>query len=319
MTDFAAFLRALGLRPGTIAADGRWRRCPTEDHPKKRNGAYKLATDGRVGFAQNWASMTEPEVWWAERETGLPRPDPEALNRAWAEQRRKTAEAVRAARAFYDGCASLRGGHPYLEAHGLGMDGCTGLRVDRHGWLVVPAMRDGHLLSVQRIAPDGEKRFWTGAPVAGTSYRITHPNRRGTVTVLCEGLATGLACYAACMTVLQVIVAWNAGNLARTPEQPTGLVVVAADNDHETAHRTGKNPGLEAAQQAAATIGCGVAYPVGITGTDWADYRQERLAARCATAGKYDTRAMLQRAVDSEIARELMRNAKFVAPRARTG
>lgn len=316
MTDFAIFLRSLGLVPRAVVPDGKWRRCPTDSHPKKWNGAYKLAPDSRVGWAQDWATMTEPVTWRAERENVLPRPNPEALRRAWADAQRKAEAASRAAAAFYEACAPLRGGHPYLEAHGLGMDGCSGLKVDRQGWLVIPAQRADTVRSVQRIAPDGDKRFWPGAPIAGTSYCITHPNRRGTVTVLCEGLATGLACYAAAMTVQRVIVAWNAGNLARTPEHPGGLVVIAADNDHETEKRTGKNPGLEAARQAAETIGCGVAYPTGITGTDWADYRSERLEACRATAGRYDTRAMLQRTVDSEIARELMRNAKFVAPKA---
>jgi phage/plasmid primase-like uncharacterized protein len=54
-----------------------------------------------------------------------------------------------------------------------------------------------------------------------------------------------------------------------------GLTVVCADNDSETETRTGKNPGLESGRKAAASIGCGVACPAGIRGTDWADALQE--------------------------------------------
>lgn len=308
--NFRAFLVSLGLNPKTVAADGKWRRCSTQDKPRSKNGAYKLAIDGRVGFAQDWATMQEPAVWRPDEDAKLPEFDPAALRRARAEQRRKLVDATTAARAFYQRCDPLRGGHPYLEDHGLGMRGCLGLKVDKDGWLVVPALQGRSLMSVQRISPTGDKRFWPGASVSGTSYPVER--RSATVTVLCEGLATGLACYAA-LPMCRVLVAWNAGNLAKTPERPTGMVVIAADNDHATEERTGKNPGIEAAQDAADLLGCGVAYPTGIKGTDWADYRTERLAARLEREGPHETRGTIGRTVDAEIAGALMREAVFVA------
>lgn len=308
MNTFDEFVRSMGLIPRGIAADGKWRRCGTQEHPRKRNGAYKLAVDGRVGFVQDWATMTEPAIWRPDREADIPEFDVDAFRRAQREAEEAQRIAASDARSFYERCKPVRGGHPYLDRQGLDMRGCHGLKVDDDGWLVVPCLKAGQVMSVQRIAPDGAKRFWKGASVAGTSYRVEHPG--ATVNVLCEGLATGLACYAA-LPHARVIVAWNAGNLAMIEDVPPGLTVIAADNDHGTEERTGTNPGLEAAERAAERLGCGIAFPDGIDGTDWADARREWYEARVEMRSKYETRAQVARLVDSTIARALMKRAVF--------
>lgn len=309
MNGFGEFVRSMGLRPREVAPDGKWRRCPTESHPRKRNGAYKLAVDGRIGWVQDWAIHESPVTWRPDEEAELPDYDPSALQRAWREQERKKRNAIADARRFYEECEPLMGGHGYLESHELDMRGCMGLKVDPKGWLVVPAYSGSDVHSVQRIAPDGTKRFWPGAPVSGTRYTIDR--RHAVVTVLCEGLATGLACYRAVKNA-RVIVLWNTGNLKDVADVPPGLAVIAADNDHGTAERIGENPGIKAAQEAAEAVGCGVAYPEGIEGTDWSDYRQEGIAARMDRRGKYDTRSTVARAVDAEISRLIMSRAKVV-------
>ena len=50
-----------------------------------------------------------------------------------------------------------------------------------------------------------------------------------------------------------------------------GIGVVCADNDHKTEQRIGSNKGIEAGKKAAENMGCGIAYPEGIKGSDWAD------------------------------------------------
>jgi putative DNA primase/helicase len=309
--DFSSFLRAMGLRPRTVQPDGRWRRCPTESHPKKRNGAYKLDPSGTIGWAQDWATMESPATWKAEKTSEyVPKPDPDAMRRSHIDAMRKQRDASKRARAYYADCERLLGGHPYLDAHGLDMTGCYGLRVDRDGWLVVPARKRHEIVSYQRISPVGDKRFAPGAPIQDTSYTIDR--RSAAITVICEGLATGLAIYAAIPTS-RVIVAWHTSNLDGSFDVPKGWRVIAADNDHGTAERIGKNPGIEAATRAAEKLGCGVAYPEGIEGTDWADYRQEMAEARKATAGPYQTSAQTLRMVDAEINRLIMAAARFRA------
>lgn len=291
---FDQFLRSIGLRPRVIAADEEVRRCPTDRHPRKKNGAYWLAADGKFGWGRDHAIHIDgPVKWHAEKEDpGMSRAELDRLRRKNERLRKRRerklqqekAEASEKAREFYRSCKPLRDSHPYLEAHRLSIAGCEGLKEDPDGWLVVPAFRptpDGsrEVVTVQRISPDGKKLFWKHAPAAGATYTI--PRRDAAITVLCEGLATGLALYDALHPApsARILVAFTATNLYHrdvVKRVPEGSVVVAADNDEETEERTGENPGVIAANRAAVLLGCGVAIPRCVDGTDWADYREER-------------------------------------------
>ncbi len=316
MSDFAAFLHELGLRPArSPEPDGKWYRCPTEDHPKKKNGAYKLATDGLIGWAQNHALHDEPITWRPAGELVTSAPDVRTIRQAQAQEQLERDAAIAGAREFYQRCPALIGGHPYLAQKGLDMTGCQGVKRGPGDWLVVPMVRAGHLVSVQRIHADGTKRFWPGAPTRGTTFIV---DRRGaTVTVLCEGVATGLALFAA-VPLARVIVAFTASNLVKVASQlpRRGMVVVAADNDHETAERIGRNPGVDAAREAAALLGCGVAIPEGIMGSDFADMRQERIqavASRPLYGARTPSELATRRTVDAEIAFAVLGAARFLS------
>jgi putative DNA primase/helicase len=139
---------------------------------------------------------------------------------------------------------------------------------------VVPVLHGDWLVSVQTIGLNGEKRFWPGAPVKAGCFVLDRP--RAAVTTIVEGLATGLAVFQG-LRQARVIVAFDAGNLLPVVQRikPTGSVCIAADNDHGTQTKRGVNPGLEKARNAAELIGCGVAYPTGIEGSDWADFLKQ--------------------------------------------
>lgn len=269
--NFEQAMRSSGLRPRDVIADGKWRRCATEDKPKKRNGAYVLHADGR-GFWKNWATDTELNSWRDEKATI--RPVDEARLQAQRDRERTyRIQAMRSARAFWNSAKPLTRVHPYIERKGLTPLGCAGLRT-HDGLLVVPVWFGDWIISVQTIHPDGTKRFWPGAPVKAGAYTLA---RKGAaVTVLVEGLATGLAVFQA-VRMASVIVCFDAGNLLPVVQRirPAGSVCIAADNDHKTEVRTGINPGLQKARNAAELIGCGVAYPKGIEGSDWADFALE--------------------------------------------
>lgn len=313
MLTFENFCRAAGLMPREIVADGRWHRCPTESHPQSKNGAYKLMVDGDFGLVQDWGVHAEPLTWKPERPVQVAPVDREAIQRRRAEERRRIAAAIRSARDYFDACQPLRDGHPYLTRKGLDMAGAFGLRVDDAGWLIVPMLANGAFASVQRISPDGDKLFYSGAPTKGASYNIERHS--ASLTVLCEGLATGLGIFAAVPTA-RVIVAFNAGNLARVAEAMPrrGMAVVAADNDLATETKTGTNPGVKAAQEAAGILGCGTAVPTGITGTDWLDYRNEKIAARkeIVRLGRGVSESSIRKAVDAEISAAMLRGAELL-------
>lgn len=266
--SFEQALMASGLRPRVIVADGRWRRCATDDKPRKRNGAYVLHPDGR-GYWRNWATDLELNKWEGSGIQPARQIDAAEMQRRREADRAYRLKAIAGARARWNEARPMLGLHPYLERKGLSADGCTGLRV-WNDLLVVPVWFGRSLTSIQTINADGEKRFWPGAPVKAGAYVMER--RTPAVTAICEGLATGLAIFQS-VRHARVIVAFDAGNLVAVAERvrPTGNVVICADNDRATHQRTGINPGIEKATSAAELLGAGVAYPTGIEGTDWAD------------------------------------------------
>lgn len=272
MSDFLSFCRDHGIIIDTLPVYGRWVRCPTLDHPRKRNGAVKwLETHG---FVQNHALMSEPALWQPDKTekpislVELRRKQEKAREHARAEQQAQI-QAIAAMRKYWNSLPMLRGNHPYLEKKGLSNRGCSNLRIDGDK-LAIPMFKRGQLMSVQTIAPDGSKKFRFRCPVKETTYELKRS--RSMFTCLCEGFATGLTLYQSIPTA-SVVVCFNSSNLVDVAKTRTtaGMTVICADNDHKT---TG-NPGITKGKEAAEILRCGLAYPEGISGTDWDDARQE--------------------------------------------
>lgn len=305
--NFHDVLICAGLRPRDIVPDGRWRRCATDDKPTKRNGAYKLAPDGRMGWWRNWAIDAEPNRWSDEGAVRAKPIDPAILAARREQERMERQRAMQyAAQLWQDG--SPYRGHPYLTNKGLGPVGCQVLKVWRGAvwvdeekivddWLLVPMFLRGRLVNVQRISSNGVKRQIARAPQVAASLELARPN--AAVTAIVEGLATGLAVFQSIRHV-RVLVTFYADNLAPALDvlRPTGSVVIAADNDWRTAAAGKGNPGIEKARNAAELIDCGVAYPQGIEGTDWCDALKE-----------WGDRA------PSRIQREILKGARLVRER----
>jgi len=309
--QFEQFLLSMGLIPRAIEP-GKWIRCPTQTHPRSSNGSYKMADDCQVGWAIDFAVQSEPLMWRAES-TELPRIDRSAIAKRQRNLEIERQKASRAAAEYYMTCEPVRGSHPYLDKKCLSMVGCYGLKRDKSGALIVPMMIGKKLSSLQKICLDGSKRFWPGAVTRGATYTI---ERAGApLTVLCEGLATGLSLYASIPTA-RVVVAFSSGNLVPASEcVPRGMAVVAADNDRQTEQRIGLNPGVRAANQAAEIIGCGVAIPQ-CDGTDWNDFYNERVEAlREAerTKRRQKTFADIAREVDAEVRSCVLRHARLIS------
>jgi putative DNA primase/helicase len=270
--DFVDFARCHGLLIDRLE-EGRWMRVPTENHPRKRNGAYKFLGD--VGFVQDHATMDEVAVWKSDRPATVAEQRDRALRAAQYNARdlERRLSAQQSMREAYHLMPMFAGGHPYLQDKGLSVRGCSGLKLNGD-LLVIPVTRAGKVISYQTIAKDGEKKFRFGCPVKQGFYLI---ERKGSsVTCFVEGFATGLAVFQA-LPQSSVVVCFNAGNLIDVArDYPVrGMAVVCADNDWVTQARTGTNPGLQKGTEAAELLGCGVAYPEKIDGTDWADFLME--------------------------------------------
>ena len=127
---------------------------------------------------------------------------------------------------------------------------------------------------MQFIGPDGEKKFFPGAKLRDGFFVIGNADNPETVLV-CEGVATGQSLYQE--TGYIVFVAFNASNLVNVStivraKYPLARLVIAGDNDWQTAERTGVNPGLIAAKKAAAACGGRLIIPPKMDGvSDWND------------------------------------------------
>ncbi len=185
----------------------------------------------------------------------------ESLIRERAEREQKErAESARKRKSAADealrqwGAASEQGSSPYLTRKQVGADGVR----FAGGAVLVPLYdAEGALCNLQRIAPNGDKRFLTGGKVRGCMHWVGHAGGQAEAVLVAEGYATAWTLHAA--TCLPVAVAFNAGNLASVAravraKHPALRIIVCADDDAETQAKSGKNPGLEAAQSAAAMV-----------------------------------------------------------------
>lgn len=272
MNAFLNFAESHGLVINNFVFDGKIHRCGTHDKPKSKNGSFCF--DGKFGWVQNFSTMTEVAFFnngklteEEKREYGL------MMKQRRYEAIKAQREAISRAKAYFEALPAISDAHPYLTNKGLTIRGCRGLRIDGD-MIVIPVFDMGHqLCSYQTIKPNGEKKFAYGCPTAGGYFAIGR--KRPSITILCEGFATGLAIFQA-VTESIVVVCFNAANLVKVAQQLTNKIktprtIVCADNDYETEKRIGTNPGVEKGKEAAQILNCGLAFPVGIKGTDWAD------------------------------------------------
>ena len=200
-----------------------------------------------------------------------------AEERAELEQRRQAqadadaaARRVAAAQAAMNAhdlwaSATREGTSEYLQRKGVDAEGCRFLG---DGSIVVPLLRydeprETALKALQRIWPDGRKRFTKGFEKPGTCLRLGHVVV-GERILVCEGYATGLTLRMAVDRRLPVVVALDAGNLLPVAEllrqlYPDARLLMCADDDWQTQG----NPGRDKALKTARTVGqCDYVYPI---------------------------------------------------------
>ncbi|MDT0635077.1 VapE domain-containing protein [Spectribacter hydrogenooxidans] len=303
-------LRAIGLQVEALeigpAPGGPFHRVPVvdpkPDKGRKRSGWYLVqeyrTRDGRTllyGAAGNWKSgaqiKIEPDGKGLDDDErkALAAKRREAEKAAEAERREKAESAAQRATRVWAGLP-MQGASQYLDAKGVAGHGVRYAR----GCIVVPVRRasDDALVGLQWIDPDGAKRFLTGTPKQGACHFIGRADKNGAMLV-CEGYATGASLHQA--TGLPVAVAFDAGNLLpvaealrKRPDVRMRTLVIAGDDDHETAG----NPGATKARAAAEAVsGAAIApafeNPAGRS--DFNDMQAER--------GLKALRAYLQRAI----------------------
>ena len=267
LQHFADRLREAGLVVDRIEADGLLHRCGTTDKPNGTDGSFKAFLDApasiwwrnwRTGDEGTWCGVSNADMTAAEREA-LKARIAEAKEAARKEQAERHAKAAELAGKLWEAAHAATDAHPYLARKEVP---AFGLRQAQDGRLMVPVLdAAGTPQSLQFIAGDGSKRFLSGGKTAGGHFPIpAKDGGKDGPLLIAEGFATGASLRLS--TGFAVLVAFNAGNLEAVAklarkEYPDREIILCSDNDCETVKPDGTpwNPGVEAANKAAATIG----------------------------------------------------------------
>jgi phage/plasmid primase-like uncharacterized protein len=288
--EFANALAVAGLQLKALPImDGQWHRAAVEgDKQSKQSGRYLGYLIGirPAGFIKNFKDDTRSGRWKSRatalatsstNRAAMQRTAAEAEARRIAE--RTAAQAAVAARAEVEwtSASPASAAHPYLQRKDVQP---YGLRVGTNGELLVP-MRDfdGKLWGLQRIAPNGTKRFAKGSRVAGL-HLVLGELAPSCVLLTAEGYASTATLHAGTGRPTAVaFIKSNFAAIARTyAERLPGLrVAFCGDNDHHHPRRDPPLPnvGREAAEAAARDVGDVAILPAfedHQKGTDWNDY-----------------------------------------------
>jgi len=263
---------------------------------KKKNGAYKIHSDGIPAcYIQDW-SNPDAEYTFTMKDAGKridfnsdewkkqneERKKREAAREA--EIQKKYADAATFAKVYFDNAFNGSFQHAYLtnkqiQAHGV--------RVDiNQNILIIPLYDiEGNFVSAQYIYEDGSKKFNYGAKTSGVFFPFGLDKLKdgdNKILLLCEGFATGAKIYELIGNGAAVISAMNCGNLDKVAQDlklkyPERKIIVMADNDIKTFLTKGFNPGVDAAKKLVAN-NLALDYiappfdPENPEGSDWDDY-----------------------------------------------
>lgn len=232
------------------------------DRMGSRNGWYILFNDEiPTGVFSSW-KIGGTRVWSSRKP--VDRIEQQAVDQCRERARRQREEeanrrrrqAAIKARRLWDNGRFADPRHPYLlrkhvRPHFLRQCGDE---------LLVPLYANGELVNLQKILPDGQKRFLYGGQVKGCYSLIGKPERMSPM-YLCEGWATGASIHQ--LTGHPVACAMSSDNLLAV-----GLflrntfsdccLIVAGDDDREVQG----NPGYTKAKEAAETLGCVAVVPI---------------------------------------------------------
>ncbi|KEO87818.1 hypothetical protein EH30_00110 [Erythrobacter sp. JL475] len=297
VSTFLNAMQEAGIRPlepiaHKLAAGQPVRFRAEGDRPGRRNGWAVLHLDGvpagvfrhyRLGIRSIWRAGSDPRALTPAERRAIMANAHEAEARRKAETRAKQDAAAKQAQALWKAAIGADPAHGYLTAKGLAPFGIR----QSGAALLVPMFDPAFAIwNLQRIAPDGGKRFLSGGRVDGLFWPHAMHLADGRASpgplVIGEGFATVAAIHEA--TGYAVAAAMSARNLEPVARAMRGLfsarqIIVAADNDLNQMD----NIGLRAARKAAESIGGLLAVPQPETpssasGVDFADLTRQQSA-----------------------------------------
>ena len=237
--DLLSFCKAHGILIDHVPPFGVWKRFPTEDHPRSRNGAVKFMGDH--AFVQNHAVDTEVSVWKSDKPQSV---DKTALLNAvrMAEEETKRRQRDAAGKAAWILNECVNGSHEYLKRKGFPDEPGRVWVKDGKKFLVIPMRSQSHLVGCQLIDEDGDKKFLSGQRTAGAEFVFDNKGAH----FLCEGFATALSVRMVLKNFKRrytIHVCFSAGNMAKVARGIDGGMVVADHDSSGTGERVAREIG----------------------------------------------------------------------------
>lgn len=305
VSTFIDAMQSAGIRPlepiaHKLAAGQPVRFRAEGDRPGRRNGWAVLHLDGvpagvfrhyRLGIRSIWRAGSDARALTPAERRAIMDKAHKAEARRKSETMAKQDAAAKQAQALWKAAESADRAHEYLAAKGLAPFGIRQLAAALLVPMFDPAFR---IWNLQRIAPDGGKRFLPGGRIDGlfwphATHLVDGRHSPGPL-VIGEGFATAAAINEA--TGYAVAAAMSARNLEPVAKAMRGLfparqIIIAADDDRHLA----ENTGIGFATRAAESIGGFLAVPrpeafLSDSGADFADLPRHEAAARIAAAKK---------------------------------
>lgn len=243
---------------GTKKSDHIWYIGSTEYAPSGRERTTLTVGNHKTG-EQWYYSSGKASDYNEEERAYYAKKQKEAEESAEKELREKQAKACEEAEKIWaEACRDIS--HEYLSKKQIGVEAAKSAGIRQRGDVLLIPMRDieGKLWGIQRIWPDGTKRFLTGQRKIGCFF--TFCGGSGDPAIVCEGFATGASIFAA--TGLTTYAAMDSGNLnhvAKSVKVPGTRIIICGDDDRW--NPSGKNVGREKATEAALLVGGIAVFP----------------------------------------------------------
>lgn len=256
-------LRKYGFRPPPAIQLDKIVRIPSpDDKGVKTSGWYyynEFEDDNRssymigVGVFGSWKGDAPERQTWVSKQTHSMTPAERERYAARVEQAKRAREeelkksqqlAKQESITLWEGAANATDKHKYIQEKKIKP---LNIRLVNEV-LLVPIYDKGELCNLQRIFPDGQKRFMKGGKVKGCYGYVGEDSdviyiAEGYSTAVSIHLATGCKCY----------IAFNAGNLYEVCATVTAMhegkrVIICADNDKDNKVNVGLNKAMQAGE-----------------------------------------------------------------------
>lgn len=243
-------------------------RCDGDGRGRQNSWAILYLDEKPAGAFGNYR-LGISRKWRVDRDLSLSPEERRKLQQEWAEAKqrrteereRSAAEATRDANEMWAGAGMAKADHPYLAKKGI-----DPFDFRQAGDRILVPMYDceGVIRNLQRIGPDGSKRFLRGGVTDGLFFVLGSFTERGETACIGEGVATMAKVHQ--VTGYPVIASFSAKNLLAVARiwanaRPDLDFIICGDDDAHLEEAPGGNVGRKSAEAAATEIGARLAFP----------------------------------------------------------